>query len=100
MTFEKLLNTVSQKKGYGRILTEQVVRSTLAEIAEQIEKGNEVKIDGFGTFKTSTTKAHRLSFNSAVVVPEKTVIIFSPELPLKQFINGETKEYSMRKKKT
>lgn len=97
MTSEKLFNNIHSKKGYGRVLLENIIKSAIIEIAEQLSKGQEVKIDGFGTFRLSTTKAHKLSFNSNILVPERITVIFSPEEQLKEYVNGEITEFSLKK---
>ncbi len=97
MTSEKLFNSLHQKKGYGRILLENIIKSAIMEIADQLKKGEDVKIDGFGTFKLSTIKAHRLSFDANIIVPERTTVIFSPEDHLKEYVNGESEDFSLKK---
>ena len=99
MTLERVLSNVADQKGYGRILLEQCVRSFLTEVAVQVDKENEVRIDGFGTFKLSMIKSHPLAMNPSIIVPAKRVIIFSPEPQLKEFVNQETHTYSLRKKR-
>jgi nucleoid DNA-binding protein len=99
MTFKSVLNTVAQNKGYGRILLEQCVRSFLAEVAKQVDKENEVRIEGFGTFKLSMIKSHPLAMNPSIIVPAKRVIIFSPDPQLKEFVNQETQTYTLREKR-
>lgn len=99
MNIEKILTKVSKEKGFGRIMLSQCVTAFLNAVAVEVDKGNDVQIPEFGTFKPSTVKSHKLSFDTNIIVPAKTTIIFSADECLKKFINEEDQSYTLHWKK-
>lgn len=98
MNIERVLNKIHKEKGYGRNMLEQCVFSFLTEVAKQVDAEQDVKLDGFGMFKISHVKEHRLAMNQDIVVPAKRVIIFSPDPTLKAYINQETNDFKVKKR--
>lgn len=63
-----------------------MVASLLSDMAQQLEKGNAISVQGFGTFEVKK-KAERISVNPTtkqrMLVPPKLVLTYKPSTSLK-----------------
>ena len=63
--------------------TSELVASLLADMTRQLEEGNIISIQGFGTFEVKK-KAERISVNPTtkqrMLVPPKLVLTYKPKL--------------------
>jgi DNA-binding protein HU-beta len=77
-----------------RQASEKAIKAIFECIAEALKNGEEVKLIGFGTFKTSLRKAtigRNPRSGEAINIPAKKVVKFVPGLALKEAANtGET----------
>ena len=66
--------------------TSELVTSLLSDMTRQLEEGNTISIQGFGTFEVKK-KAERISVNPAngkrYLVPPKLVPVFKPGTTVK-----------------
>jgi integration host factor subunit alpha len=91
VTRVELCEAVYQKVGLSRTESAAFVGQVLKEIADCLEKGETVKLPGFGSFKVRK-KGQRLGRNpkTGIEVPiaPRRVMVFKPSAILKQRING------------
>ncbi|MDE6348421.1 MAG: HU family DNA-binding protein [Bacteroides sp.] len=77
---------LSQRLGYTLKDTSELVSSLLSGIVRQLEEGNAVSIQGFGTFEVKK-KEERISVNPTtklrLLVPPKLVLTYKPSTALK-----------------
>ena len=76
----------SSRLGYTFIVSSELVASLLADMTRQLEEGNIISIQGFGTFEVKK-KAERISVNPTtkqrMLVPPKLVLTYKPSTLLK-----------------
>lgn len=57
MTKKELVTVAAESAGVSRKDTDAVLSAVLSAIAQELEKGGEVRLLGFGTFEVRTRKA-------------------------------------------
>lgn len=66
--------------------TSELIASLLSDMSRQLEEGNAVFVQGFGTFEVKK-KAERISMNPTtkqrLLVPPKLVLTYKPSTSLK-----------------
>ena len=84
---------MSRRLGYTLKDTSELVTSLLSDMTRQLEEGNVISIQGFGTFEVKK-KAERISVNPTtkqrMLVPPKIVVGFKPAQTLKERVNQKT----------
>lgn len=78
---------LSKRLGYTLKDTSELISSLLSGMTRQLEEGNVVTIQGFGTFEVKK-KAERISINPTtrqrMLVPPKLVLTYRPSTLLKE----------------
>lgn len=92
MIKEDVINKVSQRTGYSRYCTAQVIDELLAEITKALANGHKVQFSGFGTFEPKE-KAARTGRNprknEAVHIPARIMPVFTAGRGLKSAVVRE-----------
>lgn len=77
---------LSRRIGCNLKDTAEMISSLLNEITQQLQEGNSISIQGFGTFEVKK-KAERISVNPTtkvrMLVPPKLVLTYKPSSLLK-----------------
>jgi len=83
---KEFITELSNRLGYPAKETADLVSSAISVVSEQLQEGNTVVIQGFGTFDVKK-KIERISVNPAtkqrMLVPPKLVINFKPSNVIK-----------------
>lgn len=83
---KEFTSELSQRLGYTSKETSGLIASLLSEMSRQLEDGNAISVQGFGTFEVKK-KAERISMNPTtkqrLLVPPKLVLTFKPSTSLK-----------------
>lgn len=86
MNNKEFTSELSRRLGYTLKDTSELVASLLSDMTRQLEMGNVVSIQGFGTFEVKK-KAERISVNpitkQRMLVPPKLVLAYKPSASLK-----------------
>ena len=86
MNNKDFISELSAKMGCSSKETSDLVASLLSEMTRQLEEGNTVYIQGFGTFEVKK-KIERISVNPVskqrMLVPPKLVLSYKPSAALK-----------------
>ena len=86
MNNKEFTSELSRRLGYTLKDTSELVTSLLSDMTRQLEEGNTISIQGFGTFEVKK-KAERISINPAskqrMLVPPKLVLSYKPSNTLK-----------------
>lgn len=86
MNNKDFISELSAKMGRSSKETSDLVASLLSEMTRQLEEGNAVYIQGFGTFEVKK-KIERISVNPVskqrMLVPPKLVLSYKPSASLK-----------------
>ncbi|HNP21055.1 MAG TPA: HU family DNA-binding protein [Panacibacter sp.] len=82
-----LINNISEKTGIPKVDVLVTVESLIKEVKENISKGENIYIRGFGSFITKKRAAkigRNIKKNVAVHIPEHYIPAFKPS---KEFVN-------------
>ena len=86
MNNKEFTSELSRRLGYTLKDTSELVTSLLSDMTRQLEEGNTISIQGFGTFEVKK-KAERISVNPTtkqrMLVPPKQVLTYKPSTLLK-----------------
>ena len=86
MNNKEFTSELSRRLGYTLKDTSELVTSLLSDMTRQLEEGNMISIQGFGTFEVKK-KAERISVNPTtkqrMLVPPKRVLTYKPSTLLK-----------------
>ena len=86
MNNKEFTSELSRRLGYTLKDTSELVASLLSDMARQLEEGNIISIQGFGTFEVKK-KAERISVNPTtkqrMLVPPKLVLPYKPSTLIK-----------------
>ncbi len=89
MTKKELVSAIAEKSGLSKKDSESALNCALAVVTEELSKGNEVQITGFGTFSVKT-RASREGKNpqtgEAISIPESKVPSFKAGKSLKDAV--------------
>lgn len=87
MNNKDFTSELSKRLGYTLKDTSELMSSLLSGMTRQLEEGNVVTIQGFGTFEVKK-KAERISINPTtrqrMLVPPKLVLTYRPSTLLKE----------------
>lgn len=90
MVKNDLVKAVAAKAGCNHETANNAIDAVFAALADDLCKGYQTTIQGFGTFKV-VKKAERTAFNprtkEKVLVPAKKVVSFTPSAKLKESVN-------------
>lgn len=86
MNNKEFTSELSQRLGYTVKDTSELMASLLSEMAIQMQEGNMVAIQSFGSFEVRK-KAERIATNPGtkqrMLVPPKLVVAYRPSISLK-----------------
>lgn len=87
MNNKDFTSELSKRLGYTLKDTSELISSLLSGMTQQLEEGNVVAIQGFGTFEVRK-KAERISVSpitkQRMLVPPKLVLTYRPSTLLKE----------------
>ena len=87
MNNKDFTSEISKRLGYTLKDTSELISSLLSGMTQQLEEGNVVAIQGFGTFEVRK-KAERISVSPTtkqrMLVPPKLVLTYRPSTLLKE----------------
>ena len=87
MNNKEFISELSCRFVYTNKDTTQLVSSVISIMAQQLQDGNTVEIQGFGTFEVRK-KLERISINPAtqqrMLIPPKLVLTYKPSAILKE----------------
>ena len=87
MNNKEFISELSRRFGYTNKDTTQLVSSVISAMTQQLQDGNTVAIQGFGTFEVKK-KLERISINPAtqqrMLIPPKLVLTHKPSAILKE----------------
>lgn len=87
MNNKEFISELSRRFVYTNKDTTQLVSSVISIITQQLQDGNTVAIQGFGTFEVRK-KLERISINPAtqqrMLIPPKLVLTYKPSAILKE----------------
>ncbi len=91
MTKQELVQQVASKTGCTNASVEQVISAAINEIRETVERGEEVTLRGFGTFKPKACKA-RVARNIGTGEAVRVAAHMKPSFkPAKEFVTETAK---------
>lgn len=86
MNNKEFTSELAERLGYTIKDTSELISSLLSDITEELEEGNAIAVQGFGTFEVKK-KAERISMNPVtkqrLLVPPKLVLTYRPSNALK-----------------
>ncbi len=91
MNRQELIDALSAKIGLSKRLVTEVLEGLIATITEELKKGNNVTVTGFGTFRVSNRAAR-----SGVSPRNPNQRIEIPALKVPAFRAGKTLKDSIR----
>ena len=87
MNNKEFISELSRRFVYTKKDTTQLVSSVISIMTQQLQDGNTVAIQGFGTFEVRK-KLERISINPAtqqrMLIPPKLVLTYKPSAILKE----------------
>lgn len=92
MTKADLIENVYQKIGFSKKESAEIVEMVFDTIKDTLEKGEKIKISGFGNFVVREKKS-RVGRNpqtgQEIEISARKVLTFKPSQVLKNLLNGE-----------
>ena len=86
MNNKEFTSELSQRLGYTIKDTSELIASLLSDMTQQLQEGNAVSVQGFGTFEVKK-KIERITINRVpklrMLVPPKLVLNYKPSNALK-----------------
>ena len=86
MNNKEFTSELSRRLGYTTKDTSELIVTVLSEMTQQLQEGNVVTIQGFGSFEVKK-KAERISMNPTtkqrMLIPPKLVLAYRPSGLLK-----------------
>ena len=86
MNNKEFTSELAERLGYTIKDTSELMKSLLSSMTQELEEGNVIAIQGFGSFEVKK-KAERISINPAskqrMLVPPKLVLSYRPSNTLK-----------------
>ena len=86
MNNKEFTSELAERLGYTIKDTSELISSLLASVTQELEEGNMIAVQGFGSFEVKK-KAERISINPAskqrMLVPPKLVLSYRPSNTLK-----------------
>ena len=86
MNKKEFTSELAERLGYTIKDTSELMNSLLSSMTQELEEGNVIAIQGFGSFEVKK-KAERISINPAskqrMLVPPKLVLSYRPSNTLK-----------------
>lgn len=87
MNNKEFISELSRRLGYTNKETSQLVSSVLNIMTQELQDGNTISLQGFGTFDVKK-KLERISVNPVtqqrMLIPPKLVLAYKPSVTLKE----------------
>ncbi len=87
MNNKEFISELSQRLNYSNKETTRLVSSLLSIMTQELQDGNTIAIQGFGSFEVKK-KLERISVNPVtqqrLLIPPKLVLTFKPSISLKE----------------
>lgn len=87
MNNKEFISELSQRLNYNNKETTRLVSSLLSIMTQELQDGNTIAIQGFGSFEVKK-KLERISVNPVtqqrLLIPPKLVLTFKPSISLKE----------------
>ena len=87
MNNKEFISELSQRLNYNNKETTRLVSSLLSIMTQELQDGNTIAIQGFGSFEVKK-KLDRISVNPVtqqrLLIPPKLVLTFKPSISLKE----------------
>lgn len=87
MNNKEFISELSKRLGYSNKDTTQLVSSVISIMAQELQDGKTVAIQGFGSFEVKK-KMERISVNPTtqqrMLIPPKLVLSYKPSISLKE----------------
>lgn len=87
MNNKEFISELSHRLGYTNKDMSQLVSSVIDVIVQELQNGNSIVIQGFGTFEVKK-KLERISINPTtrqrMLIPPKLVLTYKPSVTLKE----------------
>ena len=87
MNNKEFTSELSRRLGYTTKDTTELISLLIQEMTKQLEDGNIIQIQGFGSFEVKK-KTERISVNPTtkqrMLVPPKLVLTYKPSIALKE----------------
>ncbi len=90
MTKKDLADAIHVKIGLSTRESAEIVEFIFKIVKEKLEKGESIKIPGFGSFRLQKKKARKgrnPATGEAIVIADRTVVTFKPSRFLRDSIN-------------
>ena len=91
MTKADIIEVVYQRVGFSKKEIAGIVETVLETIKETLERGERVKISGFGNFEVRRKKERKgrnPRTGESIKIPERKVLVFKPSQVLKKALNS------------
>lgn len=86
MNNKEFTSELAERLGYTIKDTSELISSLMSDITQELEEGNVIAVQGFGTFEVKK-KAERISINPVtkqrMLIPPKLVLSYRPSNSLK-----------------
>ncbi len=92
MTKADIVAAIYEKVGISKTESSDVVESVFEILKEALQKGEKVKISGFGTFtvkEKNSRKGRNPQTGEGLTITARSVLSFKPSLVLKKSMNEE-----------
>ena len=87
MNNKEFISELSQRSNYNNKETTRLVSSLLSIMTQELQDGNTIAIQGFGSFEVKK-KLERISVNPVtqqrLLIPPKLVLTYKPSISLKE----------------
>ena len=87
MNNKEFISELSQRLNYNNKETTRLVSSLLSIMTQELQNGNTIAIQGFGSFEVKK-KLERISVNPVtqqrLLIPPKLVLTYKPSISLKE----------------
>jgi DNA-binding protein HU-beta len=90
MTKAEMISTLAEKNELTKAQTERVFNSIFDMFKDELAKGNDVAISGFGSFKVSKRAAREgrnPQTNEKIKIPARKAVTFKAGSALKDIVN-------------
>lgn len=90
MTKAEMISTLAEKNELTKAQTERVFNSIFDMFKDELAKGNDVTISGFGSFKVSKRAAREgrnPQTNEKIKIPARKAVTFKAGSALKDIVN-------------
>ena len=90
MTKAEMISTLAEKNELTKVQTERVFNSIFDMFKDELAKGNDVAISGFGSFKVSKRAAREgrnPQTNEKIKIPARKAVTFKAGSALKDIFN-------------